>query len=143
MHVPKGHPLGISQRLWENNYPILTRRYLQHNFCGSTAGRTAGRTIHMPHGKLPAPRTALAGRQPHIKAMTMTTTTIIDSIKDAWRCHALEPRGDAHGRRCEAGGVRYRDGGQWGCLRHFDAAANEYCGGDRGGRWPRSISMKC
>jgi hypothetical protein len=53
--------------------------------------------------------------------MTMTTT-----IADAWRCHALEPRHDRHGRRCEAAGVRYRDGGQWVCARHFDTAVNEY-----------------
>jgi hypothetical protein len=65
---------------------------------------------------------------PHMKLMTMTTTT---TIADDWRCHALEPRHDRHGRRCEASGVRYRDGGQWVCLRHMDTAVNEYCGGDR------------
>jgi hypothetical protein len=45
--------------------------------------------------------------------MTMTST---ETISSAWQCHALEPRGDAHGHRCEASGVRYR-GGQWVCAR--------------------------
>jgi hypothetical protein len=61
--------------------------------------------------------------------MIMTST---ETISDEWRCHALEPRGDASqfisghqemlssnrkvGHRCEASGVRYR-GGQWVCAR--------------------------
>jgi hypothetical protein len=73
----------------------------------------------------------------------MTTT-----IADDWRCHALEPRNDhgwdyrllpmdrvrraghqtMKGHRCEAVGVRYRDGGQWVCARHFDELANRYVG---------------
>jgi hypothetical protein len=55
----------------------------------------------------------------------MTTT-----IADDWRCHALEPRNDRtiKGHRCEAAGVRYRDGGQWVCARHFDELANRYVG---------------
>jgi len=54
------------------------------------------------------------------------TTT---SITDDWRCHALEPRHDPHGHRCEASGVRYRDGGQWVCLRHFDEPVCAYAAG--------------
>jgi hypothetical protein len=61
--------------------------------------------------------------------MTTITTTIADSIQDAWRCHALEPRHDPHGHRCEASGVRYRDGDQWVCLRHFDELACAYAAG--------------
>jgi hypothetical protein len=47
-------------------------------------------------------------------------------IADEWRCSALDC-----GHRCEAHGVRYRDGGMWVCLRHMDTAVNEYCGGGR------------
>jgi hypothetical protein len=57
--------------------------------------------------------------------MTMTNT---ETISSDWQCHALEPRGDVHGHRCEAGGVRYRDG-QWVCARHFDELASRYVGG--------------
>jgi hypothetical protein len=35
------------------------------------------------------------------------------------------------GPACEASGVRYRDGGQWVCLRHMDTLANDYVGGGR------------
>jgi hypothetical protein len=56
----------------------------------------------------------------------MTTTTIADD----WRCHALEPRDDPNGHRCENVGVRYR-GTHWVCFRHFDEVANRYCSGGR------------